>query len=126
MCSRPGARLGRRDRGGGAGAARAAEPGFFTAAGRAVAEPLLDLSLAQGRRTQHPGLPALIDTRLAIGETDGYDDLPEAGQSWRDKLAHIRHQISRLAVLHPDHRGVLSTEHPALPTGGRLFVPFPP
>ena len=31
---------------------------------------------------------ALIDTRLAIGETDGwhYDDLPEDGQAWRDTL----------------------------------------
>lgn len=34
---------------------------------------------------------ALIDFRLAIGETDGwhYDDLPEDGQAWRDTLSFL-------------------------------------
>ncbi len=63
---------------------------FFTARERAVAEPLLDLLLAQDAEPRVPVL-ALIDTRLAIGETDGwhYDDLPEDGQAWRDTLAFL-------------------------------------
>jgi len=70
--------------------ARLAPPnslGFFTAAQRAVAEPLLDLLLGQDADPRVPVL-ALIDTRLAIGETDGwhYDDMPEDGQAWRDTL----------------------------------------
>ena len=34
---------------------------------------------------------ALIDQRLAVGETDGwhYDDLPEDAQAWRDTLAAL-------------------------------------
>ena len=64
--------------------ARLAPPndlGFFTQDERAVAEPLLDLLLAQDTEPRVPVL-ALIDTRLAIGETDGwhYDDLPEDGR----------------------------------------------
>jgi len=61
---------------------------FFTITERAVADPLLDLLLAQDTEPRVPVL-ALIDTRLAIGETDGwhYDDMPEDGQAWRDTLA---------------------------------------
>jgi len=64
--------------------------GFFTSPERAVAEPLLDLLLGQDGEPRIPVL-ALIDTRLAIGETDGwhYDGLPEDGQAWRDTLAHL-------------------------------------
>src|SRR3954453_4058907 len=63
---------------------------FFTIAERAVADPLLDLLLAQDAEPRIPVL-ALIDTRLAIGETDGwhYDDLPQDGQAWRDSLAFL-------------------------------------
>jgi hypothetical protein len=73
--------------------ARLAPPndlGFFTQDERAVAEPLLDLLLAQDSEPRVPVL-ALIDTRLAIGETDGwhYDDLPTDGQAWRDTLAFL-------------------------------------
>jgi hypothetical protein len=73
--------------------ARLAPPndlGFFTQAERAVAEPLLDLLLAQDTDPRVPVL-ALIDTRLAIGETDGwhYDDLPEDGQAWRATLRFL-------------------------------------
>jgi hypothetical protein len=73
--------------------ARLAPPndlGFFTQAERAVAEPLLDLLLAQDTEPRVPVL-ALIDTRLAIGETDGwhYDDLPEDGQAWRATLGFL-------------------------------------
>ena len=71
--------------------ARLAPPndlGFFTPHERAVAAPLLDLLLAQDSEPRVPVL-ALIDARLAIGETDGwhYDDMPQDGQAWRDTLA---------------------------------------
>ena len=46
-------------------------------------------------RTASPRVPvlALIDARLAVGETDGwhYDDLPEDAQAWRDTLASSTH-----------------------------------
>ncbi len=63
---------------------------FFTASERAIAQPLLDLLLAQDSEPRIPVL-ALIDTRLAIGETDGwhYDDLPEDGRAWRDTLSFL-------------------------------------
>jgi hypothetical protein len=60
---------------------------FFTAAEQACAEALLDLLL------DRPGVPvlAMIDARLAAGETDGwrYADMPEDGQAWRDTLAYL-------------------------------------
>jgi hypothetical protein len=73
--------------------ARLAPPndlGFFTQQERAVAEPLLDLLLAQDTEPRVPVL-ALIDTRLAIGETDGwhYDTLPEDRQAWRTTLRFL-------------------------------------
>jgi hypothetical protein len=74
--------------------ARLAPPndlGFFTQDERAVAEPLLDLLLGQDTEPRVPVL-ALIDSRLAIGETDGWhhDDLPEDGQAWRATLAFLQ------------------------------------
>jgi hypothetical protein len=75
-----------------------AELTFFTPAEVGVAAPLLDLLLAQDSDPKVPVL-ALIDTRLATGETDGwhYDDMPEDAQAWRETLAaldtdaHTRH-----------------------------------
>jgi hypothetical protein len=69
---------------------RLALPGelaFFTPAEVGVAGPLLDLLLAQDADPRVPVL-ALIDARLAAGETDGwhYDDMPEDAQAWRDTL----------------------------------------
>lgn len=69
---------------------RLAPPGelaFFTPAEAGIAGPLLDLLLAQDSDPRVPVL-ALIDTRLAAGETDGwhYDDLPQDTQAWRDTL----------------------------------------
>ena len=63
---------------------------FFTSEEVGVAQPMLDLLLAQDCEPRVPVLP-LIDARLATGETDGwhYDDLPEDGQAWRDTLAHL-------------------------------------
>jgi len=70
--------------------ARLALPGelaFFTPDEVAVAGPLLDLLLNQDGDPRVPVL-ALIDERLAVGETDGwhYDEMPEDGQAWRDTL----------------------------------------
>jgi hypothetical protein len=73
--------------------ARLAPPGelaFFTPHEVGVAEPLLDLLLAQDTDPRVPVL-ALIDARLAAGETDGwhYDDLPEDGRAWHESLAFL-------------------------------------
>lgn len=63
---------------------------FFTPAEVAVAGPLLDLLLEQDADPRVPVL-ALIDERLAVGETDGwhYDELPEDAQAWRESLAAL-------------------------------------
>jgi hypothetical protein len=73
--------------------ARLALPGelaFFTPTEVAIAGPLLDLLLAQDAEPRVPVL-ALIDERLAVGETDGwhYDELPEDGVAWRASLAYL-------------------------------------
>lgn len=96
---------------------RLALPGelaFFTPAEVGVAAPLLDLLLAQDCDPRVPVL-ALIDARLAAGETDGwhYDDMPEDGQAWRDTLrcldddAHVRHQGRGFAHLIGDEQAAL-------------------
>jgi Gluconate 2-dehydrogenase subunit 3 len=71
---------------------------YFSPAEVGVAAPMLDLLLAQDDDPRIPVL-ALIDARLARGETDGwhYEDMPEDAQAWRDTLAaldadaHARH-----------------------------------
>lgn len=69
---------------------RLALPGelaFFTPAEAGIAAPLLDLLLAQDAEPRVPVL-ALIDARLAAGETDGwhYDEMPQDAQAWRDTM----------------------------------------
>jgi Gluconate 2-dehydrogenase subunit 3 len=61
---------------------------FFTPAERACAGALLDQLTGQCGARIVPVL-AMVDARLAAGETDGwrYADLPEDGQAWRDSLA---------------------------------------
>ncbi len=66
---------------------RLALPGdlaYFTPHEAGIAGPLLDLLLAQDGEPRVPVL-ALIDQRLAVGETDGwhYDELPEDADAWR-------------------------------------------
>ncbi|MFN2562898.1 MAG: gluconate 2-dehydrogenase subunit 3 family protein [Jatrophihabitans sp.] len=73
--------------------ARLALPGdlaFFTPYEAGIAGPLLDLLLGQDGEPRVPVL-ALIDQRLAVGETDGwhYDDLPEDAQAWRQTLGFL-------------------------------------
>lgn len=65
-------------------------PTFFTTDEVGVAEPLLDLLLAQDAEPRVPVL-ALIDARLAAGETDGwhYDDMPGDAAAWRETLAAL-------------------------------------
>jgi hypothetical protein len=70
--------------------APAADYAFFTPHEVGIVVPLLDLLLAQDGEPRVP-VVALIDARLAVGETDGwhYDDLPEDAQAWRDSLAAL-------------------------------------
>jgi hypothetical protein len=96
---------------------RLALPGelaFFTPDQVSIAAPLLDLLLAQDGDPRIPVL-ALIDQRLAVGETDGwhYDDLPEDAQAWRDTLAALdadartTHSGRGFAALVPSEQGAL-------------------
>jgi hypothetical protein len=63
---------------------------FFTPREVGIAAPMLDLILAQDAEPRVPVL-ALIDQRLATGETDGwhYEDMPQDAQAWRDSLSHL-------------------------------------
>jgi hypothetical protein len=63
---------------------------FFSPAEEACAAALLGLLLDQDDDPTVPVL-AMIDARLAAGETDGwrYADMPEDGQAWLDTLAYL-------------------------------------
>jgi hypothetical protein len=65
---------------------------FFTMAEDAIVSPLCDLLLGQDGEPRVP-VVALVDERLAIGETDGwhYADLPEDAEAWRWSLSHLDH-----------------------------------
>jgi hypothetical protein len=65
-------------------------PRFFSPAEEATASALLDLILGQDEQPRVP-VTAMIDARLAEGETDGwrYAGMPEDGQAWRDTLAYL-------------------------------------
>jgi hypothetical protein len=66
------------------------ELSFFTGSEQATAEALCDQLLAQHDEPRVP-VAALIDVRLATGETDGwhYADMPEDGEAWRQTLAFL-------------------------------------
>jgi hypothetical protein len=68
----------------------AGELKFFTADEEACAAALLDHLTDQRREPLVPVL-AMVDARLAAGETDGwrYADMPEDGQAWRDSLRYL-------------------------------------
>ncbi len=74
-----------------------AEPSFFTDAEQATAGALFDLLLSQHRQPKVPVL-ALVDQRLAVGETDGwfFEDMPEDPEAWRVTLAHLDEEARRL------------------------------
>lgn len=86
---------------------------FFTAQENAVATPLFDLLLAQDGEPRVP-VVALVDARLAAGETDGwhYDDMPSDPQAWRETLAaldddaHAAHEEA-FSTLDPRRQGEL-------------------
>jgi hypothetical protein len=63
---------------------------FFTDAEDAIARPLCDLLLGQDDEPRVP-VVAMIDARLAMGETDGwhYDDMPPDADAWRRTLQHL-------------------------------------
>jgi hypothetical protein len=63
---------------------------FFTMTENAIAGALCDLLLAQDTEPKVP-VVALIDQRLATGETDGwhYAALPEDGEAWRISLQFL-------------------------------------
>ena len=84
---------------------------FFTEDERAAVEPLVDLLLAQDEEPRIP-VAAMIDARLAAGETDGwhYDDLPEDGQAWRTSLAYLDQDAT---LLHGSAFAVASRSHQA-------------
>ena len=91
-----------------------ADLAFFTAREVAVATPLLDLLLGQDGEPRVPVL-ALIDSRLASGETDGwhYDDMPEDAQAWRISLTFLEQD----ALQEGDHQsfaGLAREEQAAL------------
>ncbi len=67
-----------------------ADLSFFTQTENGVVSRLCDLLLAQDGEPRVP-VVALIDARLAAGETDGwhYDDMPQDGLAWRASLAHL-------------------------------------
>jgi hypothetical protein len=66
------------------------ELAFFTPREVGVASAVLDLLLDQHSDPRVPVL-AMIDERLATGETDGwhYDDMPEDAEAWRQSLAWL-------------------------------------
>jgi len=73
------------------------ELSFFTDVEQATAEALCDQLLAQHDDPRIP-VAALIDVRLATGETDGwhYADLPPDGEAWRRTLAFLDDDANRM------------------------------
>ena len=71
---------------------------FFSDAEHACATALLDLLLAQDGDPRVP-VVALIDARLAAGETDGwhYDDMPQDADAWRHSLRALDQEADDLA-----------------------------
>jgi Gluconate 2-dehydrogenase subunit 3 len=71
---------------------------FFTLAENGCATALTDLLLAQDGEPKVP-VVAMIDARLAAGETDGwhYDDMPLDGEAWRRSLAALDEDAEELA-----------------------------
>jgi len=67
-----------------------ADLSFFTKEQDAIVSPLCDLLLAQDGEPKIP-VVALIDARLALGETDGwhYDDMPPDPAAWQESLLHL-------------------------------------
>jgi hypothetical protein len=71
---------------------------FFTLAENGAATALTDLLFAQDGDPRIP-VVAMIDARLAAGETDGwhYDDMPGDAEAWRRTLAALDEDADELA-----------------------------
>jgi hypothetical protein len=71
---------------------------FFSLAESGCATALVDLLLAQDADPRVP-VVAMIDARLAAGETDGwhYDDMPQDDVAWRATLAALDEDADDLA-----------------------------
>ena len=116
--------------------ARLAPPGelaFFTPHQAGIAAPLLDLLLAQDSDPRVPVL-ALIDARLAAGETDGwhYDDMPQDARAWRDTLRALDEEAAQhlpggdgFARLRSDEQALLIQTVQDLATHGRTWHDLP-
>jgi hypothetical protein len=78
--------------------APAVDLSFFSLAESGCATALLDLLLAQDCEPKVPVM-AMIDARLAAGETDGwhYDDMPADTEAWRRTLAALDEDADELA-----------------------------
>jgi hypothetical protein len=78
--------------------APAVDLSFFSLAESGCATALMDLLLAQDGEPRVPVM-AMVDARLAAGETDGwhYDDMPEDGEAWRRTLAALDEDADGLA-----------------------------
>jgi Gluconate 2-dehydrogenase subunit 3 len=74
------------------------EPSVFTQAQQATAEALCDQLLAQHEEPRIP-VAALIDVRLAAGETDGWHfaDLPPDVEAWQQTLGFLDEDAGEIA-----------------------------
>lgn len=97
--------------------ARLALPGelaFFTPPEVGIAGAVLDLLLGQDADPRVPVL-AMIDERLATGETDGwhYDEMPEDADAWRQSLAWLD-EDAKAAHSGRGYAGLVRTEQAEL------------
>jgi hypothetical protein len=111
--------------------APAVDLSFFSLAENGCATALLDLLLAQDCEPRVP-VVAMIDARLAAGETDGwhYDDMPEDGEAWRRTLAALDEDADELAGapfarLAPDQQAALVQRVQQLGSDGKQWHDLP-
>jgi gluconate 2-dehydrogenase subunit 3-like protein len=104
---------------------------FFTLTENGIVSPLMDLLLGQ---TEGPRVPvvAMIDARLAAGETDGwhYDDMPPDAEAWRLTLAALDADARELTdrpfpALSPDRQAGLVQRVQDLAAAGKEWHDWP-
>jgi hypothetical protein len=111
--------------------APANELAFFSKDEQAIVTPLCDLLLAQDAEPRIP-VVALIDTRLALGETDGwhYDDMPPDPTAWRESLQHLDADAAKVfgapfAALTPEQQAALVQDVQDLAAAGQRWYGKP-
>jgi hypothetical protein len=104
---------------------------FFTLAENGCATALLDLLLGQDGEPRVP-VVAMIDARLAAGETDGWhhDDMPPDGEAWRRSLAALDEDADELggrpfARLDPGDQAALVQRVQDLGSDGKQWHDLP-